>query len=90
MSLINQIPFPAGFEIREIETNGATIHVRVGGHHGAAVVLLHGFGNTGDMWAIRIINSGSIEGRPHVAIIGPQMRPNLGQVDETVDLARNR
>jgi pimeloyl-ACP methyl ester carboxylesterase len=51
MSLINQIPFPAGFETREIETNGATIHVRVGGHHGPAVVLLHGFGNTGDMWA---------------------------------------
>jgi pimeloyl-ACP methyl ester carboxylesterase len=51
MSLINQIPFPAGFEMREIETNGATIHVRVGGHHGPAVVLLHGFGNTGDMWA---------------------------------------
>jgi pimeloyl-ACP methyl ester carboxylesterase len=51
MSHINQIPFPAGFEMREIETNGATIHVRVGGHHGPAVVLLHGFGNTGDMWA---------------------------------------
>jgi pimeloyl-ACP methyl ester carboxylesterase len=51
MSLINQISFPAGFEMREIETNGATIHVRVGGHHGPAVVLLHGFGNTGDMWA---------------------------------------
>ena len=27
-------------------------------------------------------------GPPHVAIIGPQMRPNLGQVDETVDLAQ--
>jgi pimeloyl-ACP methyl ester carboxylesterase len=51
MSHINQISFPAGFEMREIETNGATIHVRVGGHHGPAVVLLHGFGNTGDMWA---------------------------------------
>ena len=51
MSLINQIPFPAGFEMREIETDGARIHVRIGGHHGPAVVLLHGFGNTGDMWA---------------------------------------
>jgi hypothetical protein len=48
MSLINQIPFPAGFEMREIETNGATIHVRVGGHHRPAVVLLHGFG--GPRW----------------------------------------
>jgi pimeloyl-ACP methyl ester carboxylesterase len=33
----------------EIETNGAKIHVRVGGH-GPAVVMLHGFGTTGDMW----------------------------------------
>jgi len=42
-------PFPAGMQSREIETNGATIHVRVGGH-GPAVVMLHGFGTTGDMW----------------------------------------
>src|SRR5580658_10096839 len=27
-------------------------------------------------------------GPPHLAIVGPQMRPNLGQVDETVDLAQ--
>ncbi|HEX7760982.1 MAG TPA: alpha/beta hydrolase [Caulobacteraceae bacterium] len=43
-------PFPPGFQVREIPTNGAMIHVRVGGH-GPAVVLLHGFGDTGDMWA---------------------------------------
>lgn len=43
-------PFPPGFESREIATDGAVIHVRVGGS-GAAVVLLHGFGDTGDMWA---------------------------------------
>ena len=42
-------PFPAGMRSREIETNGAKIHVRVGGH-GPAVVMLHGFGTTGDMW----------------------------------------
>jgi pimeloyl-ACP methyl ester carboxylesterase len=34
---------------REIETNGDKIHVRVGGD-GPAVVMLHGFGTTGDMW----------------------------------------
>jgi pimeloyl-ACP methyl ester carboxylesterase len=44
------ISFPATFETREIETNGVTIHTRTGGH-GPAVVLLHGFGTTGDMWA---------------------------------------
>jgi pimeloyl-ACP methyl ester carboxylesterase/quercetin dioxygenase-like cupin family protein len=43
-------PFPASFLIREIPTNGTTLHVRVGGH-GPAVVLLHGYGETGDMWA---------------------------------------
>ena len=41
--------FP-GFQVREIATNGTTIHVRAGGS-GPAVVLLHGYGETGDMWA---------------------------------------
>lgn len=42
--------FPDTFKIQEINTNGTTIHVRVGGA-GPAVVLLHGYGETGDMWA---------------------------------------
>jgi pimeloyl-ACP methyl ester carboxylesterase len=42
-------PFPALMQTRTIETNGTSIHVRVGGH-GPAVVMLHGFGTTGDMW----------------------------------------
>ena len=45
-----QFVFPANFHTQEIQTDGATIHVRVGGQ-GPAVVLLHGFGDTGDMWA---------------------------------------
>jgi pimeloyl-ACP methyl ester carboxylesterase len=46
-----QVPdFPSTFKTQEIATNGATIHVRVGGQ-GPAVVLLHGYGETGDMWA---------------------------------------
>jgi len=45
-------PFPAGFRNQDIVTNGATIYVRVGGvASGPAVVLLHGYGETGDMWA---------------------------------------
>jgi len=40
--------FP-GFAVREIKADGATIHTRVGGS-GPAVVLLHGYGETGDMW----------------------------------------
>ncbi|HEX4407541.1 MAG TPA: alpha/beta hydrolase [Xanthobacteraceae bacterium] len=42
-------PFSSAFIIRDIAANGTLIHVRVGGH-GPAVVLLHGFGDTGDMW----------------------------------------
>ena len=42
--------FPPEFRARDIETNGTTIHVRSGGS-GPAVVLLHGYGETGDMWA---------------------------------------
>jgi pimeloyl-ACP methyl ester carboxylesterase len=43
-------PFPPAFHVQEVGVPGATIHVRVGGN-GPAVVLLHGFGDTGDMWA---------------------------------------
>jgi pimeloyl-ACP methyl ester carboxylesterase len=43
------VPYPPGFQVKEIPTNGTTLHVRVGGS-GPAVVLLHGFADTGDMW----------------------------------------
>jgi pimeloyl-ACP methyl ester carboxylesterase len=43
--------FPAGFRIEEIAANGVTIHTRIGGS-GPAVVMLHGFADTGDMWAL--------------------------------------
>ena len=44
-------PFPPGMEARDIDVGGGVqIHVRVGGH-GPAVLMVHGFGDTGDMWA---------------------------------------
>jgi pimeloyl-ACP methyl ester carboxylesterase len=43
-------PFPAGFRTEDIQTNGTTLYVRIGGQ-GPAVILLHGYGETGDMWA---------------------------------------
>jgi pimeloyl-ACP methyl ester carboxylesterase len=43
-------PFPTGFRIQDVPSNGTTIHTRIGGQ-GPAVVLLHGYGETGDMWA---------------------------------------
>ncbi|HEX6740779.1 MAG TPA: alpha/beta hydrolase [Sphingomicrobium sp.] len=42
--------FPPVFAARDIAVDDATIHVRVGGK-GPLVVLLHGFGDSGDMWA---------------------------------------
>jgi pimeloyl-ACP methyl ester carboxylesterase len=41
---------PGTFETRDIEVNGANIHVRMGGQ-GPVVLMLHGYGTTGDMWA---------------------------------------
>jgi len=42
--------YPSEFRIERIKSGDATLYVRVGGK-GPAVVLLHGFGDTGDMWA---------------------------------------
>lgn len=43
-------PYPPGFRTQELAVNGTTLHVRVGGK-GPAVTLIHGYGETGDMWA---------------------------------------
>jgi pimeloyl-ACP methyl ester carboxylesterase len=43
-------PYRRHFRAEKIKTDGATIYVRTGGR-GPAVVMLHGFGDTGDMWA---------------------------------------
>jgi pimeloyl-ACP methyl ester carboxylesterase len=42
-------PWPGGFRAEQIPVTGGTQYVRVGGQ-GPAIVLLHGFGDTGDMW----------------------------------------
>ncbi len=42
--------FPREMRVQRIQTDGATIYVRAGGK-GPAVIMLHGFGDTGDMWA---------------------------------------
>jgi pimeloyl-ACP methyl ester carboxylesterase len=42
-------PFSQAFRGRDMAVTGGTQYVRVGGH-GPAVLLLHGFGDTGDMW----------------------------------------
>jgi hypothetical protein len=46
---MNPFDFPPELRTMHIATNGTTIYVRSGGT-GPAVVLLHGYGETGDMW----------------------------------------
>ncbi len=48
-ALARPIPYPASFKTDMVNADGARLYVRVGGS-GPAVVLIHGFGDTGDMW----------------------------------------
>src|ERR1700734_4009476 len=41
--------WPAAFGAKQMPVAGGTQYVRLGGK-GPAVLLLHGFGDTGDMW----------------------------------------
>jgi len=71
-------PFPAGIKSQKISTNGALLNVRVGGQ-GPAVVMLHGYGETGDMWAplaIRLM-------KDHTVIV-PDLR-GMGRSDHPAD-----
>src|SRR6266700_2543794 len=61
-------PFPPGFRAAAINTNGTTLHVRIGGQ-GPAVVMLHGFGDTGDMWA----PAAAVLAKSHTVIV-PDLR----------------
>jgi pimeloyl-ACP methyl ester carboxylesterase len=60
--------FPPEFRAREITTNGTSIYVRSGGT-GPAVVLLHGYGETGDMWAPMAVDLA----RDHTVVV-PDLR----------------
>jgi pimeloyl-ACP methyl ester carboxylesterase len=83
-------PFPKGFDARQIATNGTTLYVRVGGQ-GPAVLLLHGFGDTGDMWA----PLAALLARDHTVIVpdlrgmGLSAHPDAGYTkkNQAVDIA---
>lgn len=83
-------PFPANFNIHDIKTNGTTIHVRVGGS-GPAVVLLHGFGDTGDMWApvAKVLEKNHTVVVPDLRGMGLSAHPDTGYTkkNEAVDIA---
>ena len=65
---MEDIRFPPDFSTRNIVTNGTTIHVRSGGT-GPSVVLLHGYGETGDMWVPMAVDLA----RDHTVVV-PDLR----------------
>jgi pimeloyl-ACP methyl ester carboxylesterase len=83
-------PFPASFKTQDIAVNGTTLHVRVGGS-GPAVVLLHGFGDTGDMWApiaAKLVSNHTVI-VPDLRGMGLSAHPDTGYTkkNEALDIA---
>ena len=72
-------PYPPGFKTQTIAANGTHIFVRVGGH-GPAVVLLHGYGESGDMWqplAVTLAHNHTVI-VPDLRGMGLSAHPTLG------------
>lgn len=84
------VSFPSEFKARSIETNGTSLYVRVGGK-GPAVLLLHGFGDTGDMWAplaARLMKDHTVIA-PDLRGMGLSAHPDTGYTkkNQAVDIA---
>ena len=65
---MSSFTFPSSFKTQDIVTNSVTIHTRMGGA-GPAVMLLHGYGETGDMWVPLAVDLA----RDHTVIV-PDLR----------------
>jgi len=76
--------FPLGFRAQEVATNGTVLHVRIGGA-GPAVLLLHGYGETGDMWAplARDLMRDHMVIAPDLRGMGLSARPSAGYDKKT-------
>jgi pimeloyl-ACP methyl ester carboxylesterase len=83
-------PFPSTFHTQEIQANGTTLHVRVGGK-GPAVVMLHGFGDTGDMWApaVAVLVKNHMVVVPDLRGMGLSAHPDMGYTkkNQALDIA---
>ena len=79
-----------GVRVEMVKTDGATIYVRIGGK-GPAVVMLHGFGDTGDMWAplANVLIKDHTVIVPDLRGMGLSSYPNVGYDKKTqgVDIA---
>src|SRR5690349_3553982 len=65
---MSDFTFPISFKTQDIYSNGVMIHIRVGGA-GPAVVLLHGYGETGDMWVPLAVDLA-----PEHTVVLPELR----------------
>ena len=65
---MSSFTFPSSFQTQDIVTNSVTIHTRMSGA-GPAVLLLHGYGETGDMWVPLAVDLA----RDHTVIV-PDLR----------------
>jgi len=77
-------PYPPSFRNMEVKTDGAVIHVRIGGN-GPAVLMLHGFGDTGDMWqplAVAIMHDHTVVA-PDLRGMGLSSHPDAGYDKKT-------
>ena len=78
------VPYPPTFHGHLIQTNGTSLYVRVGGS-GPAVVLLHGYGETGDMWeplAVRLAADHKVI-VPDLRGMGLSLKPAAGYDKKT-------
>jgi len=77
-------PFPPGMHTAEVPLDGVTLHVRVGGK-GPALLMLHGFGDTGDMWAplARAMIAGHTVIVPDLRGMGLSSHPDAGYDKKT-------
>ncbi len=84
-------PWPSAFRAEQMPVSDGTQYVRIGGA-GPAVVLLHGFGDTGDMW----VPLAEVLMKDHTVIVpdlrgmGLSSHPEGGyrKVEQARDLAR--
>jgi pimeloyl-ACP methyl ester carboxylesterase len=83
-------PYPAGFRVEDIKVRGVTIHARIGGN-GPAIVLIHGFGESGDMWAplaTRLVRNHTVI-VPDLRGMGRSSKPLAGfsKMNQAADIA---
>src|ERR1700722_2338040 len=82
--------WPAVFHGQQMAVSGGTQYVRLGGQ-GPAVVLLHGFGDTGDMWSpiAEILVKDHTVIVPDLRGMGLSAHPDTGYTkkNEAVDIA---